>query len=69
MLDPAGLATLHSYEMTMEKLARLYPTCRHLIYSADEVARSSHLNRIRSRVLMDQKMGKAAPDGFDAARP
>jgi hypothetical protein len=27
MLDAAGLAALHNYEMQMEKLARLYPTC------------------------------------------
>eukprot|EP00435_Cladocopium_sp_Y103_P072956 s218_g41.t2 len=69
MLDAVGLAALHSYEMHLERLARLYPSAWHLLYAADEVARSAQSNRIRARILMDVRMGKAAPEGFDASRP
>eukprot|EP00435_Cladocopium_sp_Y103_P021718 s553_g5.t1 len=69
MLDAVGLAALHSYEMHLERLARLYPSAWHLLYSADEVARSAQSNRIRARILLDLKMGKSAPEGFDTSRP
>ena len=53
MMDAVGLASLHGYEMQVERLSRLYPSAWHLIYSADEVARSAHANRLRYKVLMD----------------
>ena len=69
MLDATGLAALHGYEMTVERLARIYPSAWHLIYAADEVARSSHSNRIRARAIMNIKAGKVPPEGFDQNRP
>eukprot|EP00435_Cladocopium_sp_Y103_P065381 s228_g27.t1 len=69
MLDIAGLAALHGYEMLVERLARLYPSAWHLIYSADEVARSAQSNRIRAKILIDIRAGKQRPEGFDQDRP
>ena len=69
MLDAVGLAALHSYEMAMERLARTYPTCWHLIYSADEIARSAQANRLRSRLAMEIRAGRPGPEGFSPTRP
>ena len=69
MLDAVGLASLQAYEANMEKMARNFPTCWHLIYCADEVARFAQANRIRSRLLMEIKGGAAPPPGFVASRP
>lgn len=69
MLDAVGLASLQAYENTVERLSRTFPSCWHLIYSADEVARSAQANRTRSRVLMDIKAGQQAPEGFSVSRP
>jgi len=69
MLDAVGLAALHGYEMAIERLSRTYPSAWHLIYAADEVARSSQSNRLRSKVLMDERAGKPRPDGFNPNRP
>ena len=69
MLDTVGLAALHSYEMAVERLSRTYPSAWHLIYAADEVARSAQSNKIRSKVMMDFRAGKGNPEGFDQNRP
>jgi hypothetical protein len=69
MLDAVGLAALQAYEATIERLARNYPTCWHLIYSADEVARSAQANRLRSKLVMEIKAGQQQPDGFALNRP
>ena len=69
MLDCVSLANIHAYEMHMEKLTRLYPTTWHLVYSADDLARSSQANRTRSRILLDIKSGKTPPDGWDEEKP
>ena len=63
------LASLHAYEMTIERLTRTYPSAWHLIYSADELARSSHLNRLRSRMVMDARAGRDVPLAWDPKRP
>lgn len=60
-----GLARLHGYQMAVERLSRTYPTAWHLIYAADEVARSSQSNRPRSKIMMGIRAGKAPPEGFD----
>ena len=69
MLDAVSLASLHAYEMTIERLTRTYPSAWHLIYSADELARSSHSNRLRSRMVMDAKAGRTVPLMWDPKRP
>jgi hypothetical protein len=69
MLDAVGLASLQAYENNMERLARTFPSCWHLIYSADEVARSAQANRVRSKILMDLKAGRHPPEGFSTSRP
>ena len=69
MLDAVGLASLQAYENTVERLSRTFPSCWHLVYSADEVARSAQANRTRSCVLMDIKAGQQAPEGFSVSRP
>jgi hypothetical protein len=69
MLDAVGLANLHGYEMVIEMLPRLYPACWHLVYNADEMARSSHSNRLRSRMRMDLRSGKPPPMTWDDRRP
>ena len=69
MLDAASLASLHAYEMTIERLTRTYPSAWHLIYSADELARSSHSTRLRSRMVMDARAGRDVPLAWDPKRP
>ena len=69
MLDAVGLSNLHAYEMLVERLTRLYPSAWHLVYSADELARSSHSNRIRSRVMMEERAGRPPPPTWDPLRP
>ena len=69
MLDSVGLSNLHACEMTVERLTRLYPAAWHLIYSADELARSAHSNRIRDKVMMDQRAEKALPPTWDSRCP
>ena len=69
MLDCVSLANLHAYEMHMEKITRLYPTAWHLVYSADDLARASHANRTRARILLDIRTGKTPPDGWDEGKP
>ena len=69
MLDSASLASLRAYEATIERLSRSYPTCCHLIYSADEVARSAQSNRILLKIIMDIRAGRPGPEGFRENRP
>lgn len=69
MLDSASLAALHNYEMAIEKMTRTYPTAWHLIYAADELARSAHSNRVRARVQMDIRAGRNPPVNWDQKRP
>ena len=69
MLDAMSMATLHNYEAMIEKLNRLYPTAWHLVYSADELARSSHSNRTKSKLQLDIKNGITPPMNWDPSRP
>ena len=69
MLDAVSLSALRNYEMAIERLARTYPTAWHLIYAADDMARSTHANRVKAKVTMDVKSGKAAPSSWDPGRP
>ena len=69
MLDAVGLSNLHKYEAGIERLSRLYPQCWHLIYNADELARSAHANRLRSQMKMDIRAGKNPPPTWDDRRP
>ena len=69
MLDAMTMSTLHNYEAMIERLNRLYPTAWHLVYSADELARSSHSNRTRSKLVLDIKNGIPAPMNWDHTRP
>ena len=69
MLECVSLANIHLYDMHIGKLTRLYASAWHLVYSADDLARSAHSNLTRSRILMDIKKGKMAPDGWDPAKP
>ena len=69
MLDAISLAHLHSYEAVMERLNDLYPTCWHLLISADEKARSEHLVRMKLKVTMAMAAGGPPPKGWDALRP
>eukprot|EP00435_Cladocopium_sp_Y103_P018977 s4373_g4.t1 len=68
MLDCVGLSNLHNYETHIERLTRLYGSAWHLVYSADDLCRSTQANRTRARVLMDVKSGKSPPDGWDPER-
>eukprot|EP00435_Cladocopium_sp_Y103_P009539 s1894_g2.t1 len=69
MLDAVSLASLHAYEMAVERLTRTYASAWHLIYAADELARSAYSNRLRARILMDAKAGKPLPPTWDPHRP
>ena len=70
MLQESSLAPLHAYELFVEKLTRLYPDAWHLqVYSADEMARSELLMRLKLKIVLDAKEGKAPPTGFDEKKP
>ena len=69
MLEAATLSSLMGYEQWIEQLTRLYPNAWHLIYSADELARSGQSNRMRARVLLDVQDGGSAPAGWDQSKP
>ena len=69
MLDAMSISTLHNYEAVIERLNRLYPTAWHLVYSADELARSAHSNRTRSKIVLDTKNGIPPPRNWDPLRP
>ena len=69
MLDAMTMSTLHNYEAMIERLNRLYPSAWHLVYSADELARSSHSNRTRSKIMLDIKNGIPPPRSWDPSRP
>ena len=68
-LQACKIATLHSYELAIERLARLYPTAWHLVYSGDELARSSHSNRLKLKLDMDERSGSQMPSGWDPNMP
>ena len=42
---------LNLYYKNMEKLVERWPECWHLIYCADDLMRSEHLERIRRRIV------------------
>ena len=69
MLQECALAPLHAYELYVEKLTRLYPDAWHLVYSADEMARSELLSRLRIKINLDQKEGRPIPPLFDERKP
>ena len=69
MLEAASLSALMGYEQWIEQLTRLYPNAWHLVYSADELARSGQSNRLRARVLLAVQDGEAPPAGWDHAKP
>ena len=55
------MAPLHGYELFVEKMVRLYPDAWHLVYAADEMARSELLSRLRLKINMGTKEGRAPP--------
>lgn len=68
-LDACTVSALQRYESHIESMARLYPHGWHLIYAADEVARSNHSNRLKAQIHLDIRAGKAPPTGWDHNRP
>ena len=68
MLNIADLAPLRAYELFVEKLVRQFPTCWHLIYMAEDLARGSHSTRMRMMMSLDAKEGKG-PKGWEEERP
>ena len=69
MLEACSLPPLHAYELYVEKLTRLYPDAWHLVYAADEMARSELLSRLKLRIAMDKMEGKKVPLGYDEKKP
>ena len=69
MLDQCSIATLHAYEQCIERMARTYPTGWHLVYSADELARSSHSNRLKTKLEMEERAGKTMPTSWNPSKP
>ena len=67
MLDAASISALHNYEVHIERLTRNFPTAWHMVYSAGELARSSHSSRC-SKLLMEIRGGAAPPANWDENR-
>ena len=53
----------------IEKLVKLYPSCWHLVVSAEDKARSDHLARLQLKATLDHQAGKATPMGWDPHSP
>ena len=60
---------LNLYYKHMERLVERWPECWHLIYCADDMLRSEHLERIRRRIVTSIAEGHPAPRDWDAASP
>ena len=69
MLKESALAPLHTYELYIEKLARLYPEAWHLVYTAAEMARGDISARIKIRMTMDIEAVRPTPTTYDVAKP
>ena len=69
MIDICSLATLLSYETFFVRLCQQYVGAWHLLVSADEKARSTHLERLRLQLRLDRDRGIPLPYNYDASRP
>ena len=69
MLDIVSLATLLAYENLFTRLCQQYTGAWHLLVAADEKARSSHLERLKLQMKIDQDRGASVPFSFDPSRP
>ena len=63
MLGQATLQALEEYFRNMERLNMLYPDAWHLVYTADDRCRSSHLSRVKRKCLANIKEGSTPPPG------
>ena len=69
MLKVAAAAPLDRYQKKVEKLARQWPSCWHLIFLAEDKARYEHFNRLKSMIEFDIEAGRPAPPMWDAEAP
>ena len=69
MLDISSLASLNTYEAFIERLVYNYPGTWRLIYSAEDMARSEQMGRMRSRLQALASSNGTLPDGWDPQRP
>ena len=67
MIAQATRQALEDYARNLERLAMLHPNCWHLIYTADDRCRSSHLLRIRRRWEAHIASGYPPPTGWGAS--
>ena len=68
-LDIASLASLMSYEKTIERLTVQWPRNWSLIAHADDKARAERLERLRRFLLNDSREGRAVPADFSEDKP
>ena len=63
------LAALMLYERNFEKLMTQWPKAWGLLAMADDKARGERLEKVRRKMVMDEKKGKTMPDDWSLAEP
>ncbi|OLQ04545.1 hypothetical protein AK812_SmicGene12363 [Symbiodinium microadriaticum] len=69
MLNAMSVARLQAYEDFVERMARRYTNCWHLIYSAEDRARAELSARIAHRITMRVAAGDSPPPGWSPSNP
>lgn len=57
------------YFRHIERLTTQWPQCWGLIYSADDLARSEKIDKLRRKLVIDTAMGRATPTNWDPHQP
>ena len=69
MLNAVSVARLQAYEDFVERMARRYTNCWHLVYSAEDRARAELSARIAHRITMRVAAGDSPPQGWSPSNP
>ena len=69
MLNAVTLASLQNYQEMVERFARRYASCWHLVYAAEDRARAELSARWAHRFAMKAAAGEATPTSWTEADP
>ena len=60
---------LKTYNRRIAKLVELWPECWHIIYQADDLMRSEHMEKIRRKIAREVNEGGTKPAYWDENAP
>ncbi|CAE7256557.1 unnamed protein product [Symbiodinium sp. CCMP2592] len=69
MLNVVSVARLQAYEEFVERMARRYTNCWHLVYTAEDRARAELSARVAHRITMRVAAGDSPPPGWTQSNP